>query len=100
MSRTAKKTIRMIAGALMLFALGAVTVDRRCQVMRKAYLVRQHLDRQAVLENEIRYLQGQVIALEKPRALLQRAERMGVVVGTRPGQGVAAPPALTASSEE
>ncbi len=89
----------MLAGALMLFALGVVTVDKRCRVMRKAYLVRRHLDRQAVLENEIRYLSGQVIALENPRALLKRALAMGVVVGTRHGREVTAPPATAPTGE-
>jgi hypothetical protein len=71
--------------------MAAFTVDRRAGRIRDAFRIRDLLDRQARLRNEIGFLEGQVLVLEDVRVLEGRARAHHVDVGATRGPVAVAP---------
>ncbi|MSR74558.1 MAG: hypothetical protein EXS14_03680 [Planctomycetes bacterium] len=62
---------------LMLFLLALLTLHRRNESLRGSYAARKLLEREARLQNEVRWLGASAEAALSPRGLLQRVGKLG-----------------------
>ena len=62
---------------LLVFLLALLTLHRRNESLRGSYSARRLLEREARLENEVRWLGAAAEAAFSPRGLMQRASKLG-----------------------
>jgi len=85
------KLVSRLVALVLLAALAALAVDRRRGALKQGYEMRALLEDWAALENEVRYLEGEVCSLRRPGNLLRRARMLGVDVGERGGREIIVP---------
>lgn len=80
-----------LLAAVLIAGLGGLVVERRTDRLRNAYRAHRLMKEIGHLENELRWLNGELGGLLRPASLLQRAARIGLGVRRGAGTTVFAP---------